>query len=76
MRRWIDEQGQAWDVVAGRESWGVSLALFVPVGAGRREPIRQALLRAAGYDDAQRELDSLDDAALGALFRSAQPKES
>jgi hypothetical protein len=76
MRRWIDDLGQAWDVVAGRESWGALLALFVPVGVGRPEPVRQAPLRSAGYDAAQRELDSLDDAALAALFRSAKPKET
>jgi hypothetical protein len=76
MRRFTDERGEAWDVVVGRESWGTLYALFVPAGIGRTEPVRQTLLRAAGYDQAQRELDSLDEAALREMLRTAVPKES
>ena len=76
MRRFTDAAGGAWDVVVGRESWGTLYALFVPVGTGRNEPVRQAILRASGYDAAQLELSELDDAALAALFERSTPKES
>jgi hypothetical protein len=74
MRRFADGRGGLWDVVVGRESWGTLYALFVP--AGRDEAVRQALLHAAGYDEAQRELDALDEAALRELLSRATPKES
>lgn len=57
----------AWDVVLGRESWGASVALFVPPTSSDLE-VRQAPLQAATQDGAVRELDGLDDAALQALF--------
>lgn len=76
MRRFTDTDGRLWDVVVGRESWGTLYALFVPAGAGHDAPVRQALLRSAGYDDAMRELDQLDEAELGALFQGAVPKDT
>lgn len=76
MRRFVDEEGRTWDVVLGRESWGALYALFVPAGAGSAEPIRQALLRSAGYDTAYAELMDADEARIAALFRDATPKES
>lgn len=72
MRRFTDPDGRVWDVVLGRESWGGNMALFVPAGEG---VVRQAPLRSAGYDDAQRELDTMDDAALQELLRGAIEKE-
>jgi hypothetical protein len=74
MRRFEDAQGRAWDVVLGRESWGVLYALFVP--AGHQAPIRQALLRAEGYDAAQTELATLDESALMRLFEQSSVKET
>lgn len=76
MRRFIDSSGRPWDVVLGRESWGSLLALFVPAGVGRTEPVRQAMLRAAGYEEAQAELESLPEPRLRELFESSTPKES
>jgi len=73
MRRFIDERGATWDVVVSRESWGTLYALFVPAGAGDAEPMRQALLQSAGYEQAQQELDGLEDQALLALFAASQP---
>ncbi len=76
MRRFTDEHGRVWDVVLGRESWGTLYALFVPAGAPAERPIRQALLRSAGYEQAQQELDGLDDDALRDLFATSQPREN
>jgi len=73
MRRFLDERAATWDVVVGRESWGTLYALFLPAGAGDAEPMRQALLQSAGYEQAQQELDGLDEQALLALFAASQP---
>lgn len=74
MRRFTDRLGQSWDVVLGRESWGTMLALFVPAFASTTT-VRQAQLRAAGYDTAAQELDDMDDAALQALLDASSIKE-
>ncbi len=71
MRRIEDEAGARWDVVLGRESWGALYALFVPVGAGEA---RQALLRSAGYNSAQQELDEMSEERLLELLRNSEPK--
>ncbi len=76
MRRFSDEHGRIWDAVVGRESWGTLYALFVPAAAAAALPVRQALLESAGYEEAQLELEAMDDAALLALFRAAQPREN
>ncbi len=76
MRRFSDEHGDVWDAVVGRESWGTLSALFVPAAPGATAPIRQALLNSAGYEQAQQELDAMDEAALHELFRAAQPREN
>lgn len=76
MRRFLDSSGRPWDVVLGRESWGSLLALFVPAGVGRTEPVRQSMLSAASYEAAQAELDTLTDAELRNLFETSTPKES
>lgn len=72
MRRFTDNGGAEWDVVLGRESWGMLLALFVPRGEG---PVRQTPLMASGYDAASHELNELDDAALQALLDRSSIKE-
>lgn len=72
MRRFHDAEGRAWDVVLGRESWGGLLALFVPVQGGT---VMQAPLRSDGYDAAQHELETMEEAALHALLRVATEKE-
>lgn len=74
MRRFADHDGRNWDVVVGRESWGTLYALFVPAGVGRSEPIRQALLRSVGYDQAQRELETMAEPRLLRLLAEAQPR--
>ena len=73
MRRFVDSEGNTWDVVLGRESWGALLALFVPGDSS--QAVRQAPLRATGYDAATHELDGMDDASLQALLDRAVIKE-
>ena len=75
MRRLADDEGRNWDAVVSRESWGTLYALFVPAGPAATQPVRQALLQSAGYEQAQQELDAMDESALRALFHSAQPRE-
>lgn len=75
MRRFRDRSGIEWDVVLGRESWGTSVALFVPPTSSDLD-VRQATLDSAAADAAMRELDGLDAAALQALFdRSSNRRE-
>jgi len=76
MRSFTDRRGARWDVVVGRESWGALLALFVPAGPADGRTVRQAPLRASGYNEADRELARLDDGALHLLFDRSNPKES
>jgi hypothetical protein len=73
MRRFSDRAGRAWDVVVGRESWGALLALFVPADGGT---VRQAMLAAAGYTEANQELEAMSDAELQALLDGSVEKES
>lgn len=72
MRRFTDAEGGTWDVVVGRESWGVLYALFVPVG--RDAVVRQTLLAASGYEAAHSELAELDESELRELLHRSQPK--
>lgn len=74
MRRFQDRSGVVWDVVLGRESWGASVALFVPPTAAQTA-VRQASLASSAYAAAARELDKLDDAALQALLDSSTVKQ-
>jgi len=72
MRRFRDRTGMLWDVVLGRESWGASVALFVPDGEGR---VRQSALKSVAYDAAIRELDTMDEIELQTLLDRSTPKE-
>jgi hypothetical protein len=74
MRRFVDPEGRAWDVVLGRESWGALYALFVPVSHGAQ--VRQALLSVTGYDTAHAELARLSEEEVAGLFRNATTKET
>jgi hypothetical protein len=74
MRRFRAPGGLPWDAVVGRESWGTLYALFLPAGVGRTEPVRQALLASAGYEQAQQELEQMDEAALQGLFAASRPR--
>jgi hypothetical protein len=74
MRRFRDRRGGEWDVVLGRESWGLHCALFVPVGAAE-QPVRQAPLTAVAFDAGMQELDALDEAGLQALLDRSTIKD-
>jgi len=73
VRRFVDRAGQSWDVIVGRESWGVHYALFVPA-SGQRE-VRQAVLRAASFEEATAEVDGSGDAQLQDLLDASTTKE-
>lgn len=75
MRRFEDAGGREWDVVLGRESWGALYALFVPVGRGGDEPVRQASLDAAGYGEAEAALARMDEGEVARLFERSEPKD-
>lgn len=75
MRRFVDPEGAAWDVVLGRESWGTLVALFVPSGAPSRA-VRQTMLDAPAYEEAQNELDTMTDEELRRLLARSTLKDS
>lgn len=72
MRRFVDREGRAWDVLAGRASWGVTCALFI--ATGHEAQVRQATMMPESVEAAQRELDDLDESALAALLESSTPQ--
>ena len=72
MRRFADRDGGEWEVVAGRESWGAIVALFIPTTDGVE--IRQAPLSGSGYDTAAAELDRMSEHDLRALLERSNPK--
>lgn len=72
MRRYTDRDGTRWDVVAGRESWGTLVALFIPEGSGGQ--VRQANLAAPSYDQAVVELDRLSEEQLQEMLDASTPK--
>lgn len=72
IRSFTDADGRVWDVVTGRESWGVMVAIFVPADGG--EDLRQTPLRASGYDEANAELEALDLKGLQDLLARGGPK--
>ena len=86
MRRFSDAEGRTWDVVAGRESWGAIVALFVPKGRpdpGNRSegpeedpPIRQAPLDASGYGEATSRLEAMSVEDLRTLLDRSVPKDN
>jgi hypothetical protein len=71
MRRFHDSRGRAWDVVAGRESWGGFVALFIPVQGD--ENLRQAPLLASGHEQANAELDAMDEREISELLARSVP---
>ncbi len=72
MRRFADRDGGEWEVVAGRESWGAIVALFIPTTDGVE--IRQAPLNASGHEAAAAELDRMSDDDLRELLERSDPK--
>ena len=72
MRTFRDEEGRGWDVVAGRESWGAIVAIFVPSRGGSE--VRQTVLHASSHVEGSAELAGLDESRLRDLLRESRPK--
>jgi len=70
--RFTADDGCEWEVVAGRESWGAIVAIFIPVEED--QALRQTHLTAASYEEANTELGALGQEALQALLDRATPK--
>lgn len=70
MRRFVDEDGQGWEVIIGRESWGGMVALFVPASGA----VLQKALTADSHAEAQAMLDGATEDELRALLAQARPK--
>jgi hypothetical protein len=73
MFRFTDADGNAWDVVLGRGSWGAHVALFIPVG--HAAPVRQTLLQAGAWDLAQDELETYAPDGFGELLEQSTIKD-
>lgn len=70
MRRIVDDEGRAWDVMLGKESWGTLVLLFSPVAGGE---VRKSVLQSETSLAASSELDAMDDARLRARLRDSSP---
>ncbi len=65
MRRFKDSDGEEWDAVVGRSSWGGVYLLFIPVEGG---PVRQMALEAQEVREAERMLVGAADGELVRLL--------
>jgi len=70
VRSFRDDDGHAWQVTLGKESWGTLVLLFTPEAGGEA---RTSILSAETMFDASAELDALDDASLRARLRDSRP---
>jgi hypothetical protein len=71
IRLYRDHRGARWEVVLGRESWGVQLALFV---SRDEDAVRQTVLEAASREEASRQLAELDEEGIDELFQRSEPR--
>jgi hypothetical protein len=72
LRGFRDADGQRWDVVVGRESWGTVVAIFLPRN-GDQIP-RQALLETTSAEEAARDLLDMPEGDLQRLLTISEPK--
>jgi len=70
MRRFRDSGGRGWELWVGRESWGITVALLVPLDGGET---RRASLASTTPDDAERELASMGEEELLTLLSRSVP---
>ena len=70
MRAFVDERGQRWQVVLGKESWGTLVLLFSPEAGG---DTRTSILSSETMRDASAELDAMTDDDLRARLRESRP---
>lgn len=71
IRLYRDHRGARWEVVLGRESWGVQVALFV---SRDEDAVRQSVLEASSQEEASRYLSGLDEEGIDELFQRSEPR--
>lgn len=71
IRLYRDHRGGRWEVVLGRESWGVLLALFV---SRDEDAVRQVVLQVDSREEGSRLLEKMDEEALDELFQGSVPR--
>ena len=69
MRALVDEHGQRWQVVLGKESWGTLVLLFSPDAGG---DVRTSVLSSETMRDASAELEAMTDDDLRARLRDGR----
>jgi len=72
LRGFRDADGQRWDVVVGRESWGTVVAIFLSRN-GDQVP-RQTLLETTSAEEAARDLLDMPEGDLQRLLTISEPK--
>ena len=72
VRRFKDSEGEEWDAVVGRSSWGGVYLLFIPVEEGS---VRQMALEAQEVREAERMLAGADDGELVRLLGRSRPRD-
>jgi hypothetical protein len=72
VRVFRDKVGAEWDVMVGRESWGMVVAIFV-LREGP-EPPRQALMDVTAADEGNRVLLGMTEKELQAMLDRSVPK--
>lgn len=71
MRRFSDGDGHQWDVQVGRESYGMHVALFMPVSSGG--VVCQTMLAADTWLEAEHALSDASDDELRDQLTRARP---
>lgn len=71
MRRFSDTNGEDWDVQVGRESYGMHVALFMPVTGGGA--VCQTMLAADTWLEAEQALSGASDDDLRDQLARARP---
>ncbi len=70
MRSFRDGEGNEWDVMVGRESWGMLVLLF---SSRRGSDNRTSPLAAETAREAERELEALDEDTLRERLADSAP---
>ncbi len=72
MRSFVDDRGQSWQAVVGKESYGTLVLLFSAEGGGE---MRRLVLAAASRLEAESRLVHSSDDELRAWLRDADPAD-
>ncbi|MGH7501093.1 MAG: hypothetical protein ACREL7_04975 [Longimicrobiales bacterium] len=73
MSGFVDRDGNAWDIILGRGSWGTWVALFIPIS--HLAPVRQSVLDADAWNKANDELEGMTTPGLHDLFDRSTIKD-